>query len=195
MNPLHYARLAQRQVGSKRDPLLTEEADRNLTRIGLGWFLSAYLVALIAYTNELSFSTCGYCMRVAEWVPSILVMAQGSHAPEAMRFVMLYHTLTAPAWLVLMWIYASDFRRLSLQWLGYPFLIGIFTLASYTSIYGLPFGGDDAKGFFGRSYYESLFISTMVSSAFWGGFLTMTYLFWFYLVVVRFYRWLKSKMD
>ena len=179
----------------KYDPLLTPQSNKNTTRIFIAWFVSAYAVALIVNTLELSFKSCGICTAVADWVPSILVMAQGSHAPDAMRFVLLYHTISAPVWLILMWKYASDFRRYNMQWWGYPFTLAIYSLAFYISVYGLAFGGADAKGLLGKSYHHSLIISTMITTAGWFLFLNLTYVFWFYLVFVRFYQWVNGKLT
>ncbi len=185
-------RLIQNDPRIKRDPLLTPQSDKNLTRIGLSWFGSAYVIGLVFENWGTSFTGCDFCMSVAEQVPSILVMAQGSYAPDAMRFVLLYHTLSAPAWLVLMWIYASEFRRYNLLWWGYPYCIGLFVFASYVSLNGLAFGGAEAKGLLNKSYHHSLFISAMVTTASWVTFVVLIYFFWFYLVLVRLFRWIRG---
>lgn len=187
--------LIQNNPNRKRDPLLTPRSSRNLNRIGLAWYGSACVVGLLAQRFNLHFESCLSCTRVADWVPSIVVLAQGSYAPDAMRFVLLYHTLSAPIWLILMWTYASNFRRYNMQWWGYPYAVLIFGLCTYTCYFGFPFGGQDARGLFSKSYHDSLLISTMVTTAFWLVFVALTYFFWFYMVGVRFHRWISRKAN
>ncbi len=160
------------EIGFKRhfkakDPLLTKEADKRLTRMGINWLVSALLIAYGIQESGLIFENCDFCVWMAELVPAINVMSVGSYDANAMRFVMLFHTIVGPIFFLLVLIYVNEFRRYNLVWWGYPFFILVMVFGGYVSFWGLGFGGEESKGFFMRCYYESLACSTAGALAPW----------------------------
>ncbi len=155
-----------RNIQSK-DPLLTKESTRNLTRIGLAWLAIAFVIAFVVRELNLDYEACQFCMAVSNYIPSISVLSKGSHDPNTMRFVLLFLTLTSPIALILISIFCRKYRRLNLQWLGYPVYLTMFLYGGYLSFYGLEFGGADSVSVLMKCYYETISCSVVSGVAHW----------------------------
>lgn len=147
--------------------ILTPESDKRFNIILIAWILIAYAIGNWVNAYNISFSDCGVCESVSQYLPAIEKSSVGSKYSEAMRFVWLYALVTSPLLLATFFVFVREFNRPILPIWGVTLfaVIGFFCL--YACVVGIGFGFEEGErgGRYSRLYHNYLFFSTLIACA------------------------------